>query len=218
MEIVTRGARSIYRFYRRRLFPRLMDLVLSNSTVAQYRRNLLQSVEGEVLEIGFGTGLNLPWYPEHVTHLTAIDPEPAGQAFVKRRIDRSAREVKIVQAAAESLPFESETFDCVVSTWTLCSIGRIDTGLSEIRRVLQPEGRFFFLEHGRSEKPRIQKMQDALTPINRWVSCGCHLNRDFEPILCEQGFELLEFERFRPTGFLRMVDSLYRGVATPVAP
>ena len=122
--------------------------------MAELRSELLADVGGEVLEIGFGTGLNLPHYPEHVRRITTVDPNPGMNKLARRRIAESGIAVDQRALGGEALPFEDETFDCVVSTWTLCSIPEVGRALGEVYRVLRPGGRFVFLEHGLSDDPR----------------------------------------------------------------
>lgn len=136
--------------YRRIIFPRLLDLALSGEGMERYRRQLLAHVQGAVLEIGFGTGLNLPCYPEHIHKITGVDPNPGMGSLARRRIASSPIAVDWQVADAQKLPFPSQSFDSVVSTWTLCSIPNVAKALREIRRVLRAGGKLFFLEHGLS--------------------------------------------------------------------
>lgn len=123
--------------YRRIIFPRLLDLALSGEGMERYRRQLLAHVQGAVLEIGFGTGLNLPCYPEHIRKITGVDPNPGMGSLARRRIASSPIAVDWQVADAQELPFPSQSFDSVVSTWTLCSIPNVAKALGEIRRVLR---------------------------------------------------------------------------------
>ncbi|MFO0769164.1 MAG: class I SAM-dependent methyltransferase, partial [Nitrospiraceae bacterium] len=130
------------------IFPRLMDWALSQEFFLSARQELLAQTAGSVLEIGFGTGLNIPHYPHTVTRVTAVDPVPLLPRRVTNRIGRASVPVSLVYADAEQLPFASEHFDCVVCTFTLCTIPDPISALREVERVLKPEGRFYFLEHG----------------------------------------------------------------------
>src|SRR4051794_39822012 len=122
------------------VFPRLCDWVMDDPRMAKLRREALADVGGEVLEIGFGTGLNLPHYPEHVRRITTVDPNSGMNRLARKRIARSGISVAQQVLGGEQLPFEDETFDCVVSTWTLCSIPDVDRALDEVYRVLRPDG------------------------------------------------------------------------------
>src|SRR5271157_828196 len=129
---------SIMGLYSRLIFPRLCDWSMRNPRMARYRREVLSGADGEILEIGFGTGLNLEHYPEHVRRLTAIDPGVGMARIARRRIERSHIDVDLCVQTAEELPFEDGCFDCVVSTWTLCSIREAQRAIREISRVLKP--------------------------------------------------------------------------------
>ncbi len=138
------------------IFPRLCDWAMRNPRMADLRREAISEVDGEILEIGFGTGLNLGHYPEHVRHLTAVDPGAGMTQIARRRIERSHIDVDLRVQTAEELPFEDGRFDCVVSTWTLCSIRDARRAIGEIGRVLRSGGRYFFLEHGLGEDPGVR--------------------------------------------------------------
>ena len=151
--------------YSRLIFPRLCDWTMRSPSITRLRSEALSEVDGEILEIGFGTGLNLEHYPVHVRHLTAVDPGVGMTRIARRRIEGSHIDVDLRVQTAEELPFEDERFDCVVSTWTLCSIRDGRRAVAEIGRVLKPGGRFLFLEHGLSEEPRIQLRTDNASLI-----------------------------------------------------
>ena len=199
--------------YSRLIFPRLCDWAMRNPRMADLRRMALSEVDGEILEIGFGTGLNLEHFPEHVTHLTAVDPGLGMTRIARRRIERSPIDVDLRVQTAEELPFEDERFDCVVSTWTLCSIQEAGRAVSEIRRVLRPGGEFSFLEHGLSEEPGVQRWQHRLTPLQRRVADGCRLDVDIEALIRERTWAKVRVERFLLESTPRIVGSMYRGVA-----
>jgi len=199
--------------YSQYIFPRLLDMTMASSTVSQYRRDLLQEVAGEVLEIGFGTGLNLAYYPENIEKLTTVDVNAGMTQLAQKRIAETAFPVDTNVLSGESLPFDSESFDSVVSTWTLCSIAKIDQALQEIYRVLKPQGKFFFIEHGLSDNPNVQKWQHRLTPIQKIVGDGCHLNRDIEAFI-RQSFRAVEVKNLRLENQPEIIGYLYQGVAT----
>jgi ubiquinone/menaquinone biosynthesis C-methylase UbiE len=200
--------------YSRHIFPRLCDWAMRRPEMARLRSEVLADVGGDVLEVGFGTGLNLGHYPEHVRRLTAVDPGEGMGRLARRRIARSPVEVDHRIAGAEALPFEDGRFDCVVTTWTLCSIPDVRRALAEIRRVLRPGGRFLFLEHGLAESPGVQKWQHRLTPIQRVLADGCRLDLDVEAVVRGQPFHHVEVDRFLLEGTPRLLGSMYRGVAT----
>jgi ubiquinone/menaquinone biosynthesis C-methylase UbiE len=169
--------------YSRHVFPRLCDWAMRSPPISRLRRELLSEVDGEILEIGFGTGLNLEHYPEHVRHLTAIDPAVGMTRMARRRMERSEINVKLQAQSAEELRFEDGCFDSVVSTWTLCSIRDGTKAIAEISRVLKPGGRFLFLEHGLSDEAGIQRWQSRLTPLQKRLAEGCRLDLDIEALV-----------------------------------
>jgi ubiquinone/menaquinone biosynthesis C-methylase UbiE len=200
--------------YSRIIFPRLCDWVLNDPRMAKLRKELLADVDGEVLEIGFGTGLNLPHYPEHVRRITTIDPNPGMNRIAQRRIARSGIEVDQRVLSGEALPFEDETFDSVVSTWTLCSIPDVERALAEVYRVLKPGGRFVFLEHGLSDDAQVRRWQRWLNPIQRRLADGCRLDLDIEAVVRGQPFRDVKVDRFVMERVPRTHGTMYRGTVT----
>jgi ubiquinone/menaquinone biosynthesis C-methylase UbiE len=201
------------RIYSRLIFPRICDWSMRNPRMARLRREVLSEVDGEILEVGFGTGLNLEHYPENVGHLTAIEPGVGMARISRRRMEPSRVDVDLHVQTAEDLPFEDERFDCVVSTWTLCSIRDGTRAVSEISRVLRPEGRYIFLEHGLGDDPGVQRWQRRLTPIQRRVAEGCRLDVDIEALVRSGPFREVKVELFLLEGMPRIVGSMYRGTA-----
>ncbi|MCX5724899.1 MAG: class I SAM-dependent methyltransferase [Nitrospirae bacterium] len=201
--------------YATQIFPRLMDRLMSGDEFQQLRKLLLQGAHGEVLEIGLGTGLNLPHYPGGLLRLHAVDPAPLLPDRVAQRSRALTFPVQIEQVSAETLPFDDRTFDCVVSTWTLCTIPDPVTALREVRRVLKPDGTFLFLEHGRSEEARIAAWQDRMNPLQRVIGCGCNLNRKIDQLIEQAGLTIRQLERFQMRSVPRLGGAMYRGSAVP---
>lgn len=195
------------------VFPRLMDWVMSGPGFQRLRHELLQSARGEVLEIGLGTGLNLSHYPGGLSRLRAVDPAPLLPDRVAERIARAPFPVELSRISAEQLPYENRCFDCVVSTWTLCTIPDPREALREVRRVLKPTGQFLFLEHGRSDDARTATWQDRLNPIQNVIGCGCNLNRRIDRLITEAGLRIEQLDRFAMEGVPRIGGEMYRGVA-----
>jgi ubiquinone/menaquinone biosynthesis C-methylase UbiE len=195
------------------VFPRLMDWVLSGDRFQRERQHLLAAAKGSVLEIGFGTGLNLPHYPRSLRSLHTADPSAMLPQRVAVRIARVPFPVHIDVLGAERLPYDDATFDCAVSTFTLCTISDPIMALREVRRVLKPEGRFLFLEHGRSDDPHIAKWQDRLNPLENWLGCGCNLNRRIDKLVSVAGFHVQALDRYVLSGLPRIVGEMYRGTA-----
>ena len=202
-------------FYADQVFPHLMDWTLGTRRFQEQREQALASAQGHVLEIGFGTGLNLPHYPQAVTSLTALDPATLLPKTVARRISRGSLPVELVRLSAETLPFEDGRFDCAVSTWTLCTIPNPVAALREVRRVLKPSGTYVFLEHGRSDDAWVAKWQDFFNPIQRVIACGCNLNRPIDALISRGGLKIDRLDRFLLSGVPRIAGEMYRGLARP---
>jgi ubiquinone/menaquinone biosynthesis C-methylase UbiE len=201
-------------FFSKIIFPRLCDVLLNQPQVARQRRELLAAAHGDVLEIGFGTGLNLPHYPERVGKLTTVDPNPGMHRLAQKRVRRSGIEVDQRIQSGERLPFEDNRFDCAVSTFTLCSIEDVAQALSEVFRVLKPGGRFLFLEHGLSPEPAVQKWQHRLNRLHMWLANGCHLDRPIKELVAAQPFAQTDVEEFYLERMPRTHGYLYRGIAS----
>lgn len=199
--------------YSRLIFPRLLDLSMSGKELSRYRQSLLASVCGEVLEIGFGTGLNMPYYGDGVTSLTAIDPNEGMTEIATSRIQSSTVKVDLQTANAEALPMSAESFDAVVCTWTLCSIPNIAQALTEVCRVLKPGGKFFFIEHGLSPDRGVGTWQRRVTPLQRRIADGCHLDRPMASLI-EAVFAQVELKEFYANDLPKLIGYFYQGVAT----
>lgn len=200
--------------YAKFVFPRICDHLLGREFVAQHRRELLSRAGGEVLEIGFGTGLNLPHYPNAVRKLTTVDPNAGMHALARKRLAQTGIEVDHRVLSGERLPFGDATFDCVVSTFTLCSIPEVEAALLELYRVLKPGGCFLFLEHGLSPEPDVQKWQRRLNWFELRFGDGCHLVRDMRALVAAVPFASVDLKQFYLGGFPRTHGYLSRGIAT----
>src|SRR3990172_12907934 len=181
--------------YAKYIFPHILEYVMSSSILVDCRKDTLLEVTGEILEIGFGTGTNLLYYPAHVRKITGVDINLHKHPKTEKRLKSSAIKVDYYPVNAESVPFSDGTFDTVVSTFTLCSINDIHRALSEIVRVLRPNGRFFFVEHGLSPDYKVQKWQHQLNPINKVLSCGCHLNRNIKELVESCNLKILRLDQ-----------------------
>jgi SAM-dependent methyltransferase len=200
--------------YSRMIFPRICDCLMGNPVMNGYRKELLAGVGGDVLEIGFGTGLNLPHYPEHVRKITTVEPSAGMNQMALRRITQSGITVDQRALGGEELPFENDTFDSIVSTWTLCSIPEVERAMGEVYRVLKPGGRFIFLEHGLSDIPKVQRWQRRLNWLQRLLAEGCRLNLNVEAVVKGQPFRNVEMDRFVMDRAPRTHGTMYRGFAT----
>jgi SAM-dependent methyltransferase len=203
-------------FYAKYILPRILEWSAGAPEFGEYRQRALEPACGETLEIGLGTGLNLPYYPEAVTKLTAIDSEIMLEDRVEKRVAACPFPVTRMRLDAQGrLPFEDQTFDTVVTTLTLCSIHDAAAALAEIRRVLKPGGRFVFFEHGRSDDPKVARRQDRFNPIQKIVGAGCNMNRKIDELIENAGFEITSLDRFLLPKAPRILAEMYRGVARP---
>ena len=187
---------------------------MSNSALSHYRAELLKNVKGEVLEIGFGSGLNIPYYPKEIDHITTVDINPGMNSIAEKRIRGNSITVDHRVLSGESLPMTNDTFDSVVCTWTLCSIENVDQAVREVHRVLKPGGKFYFIEHGLSNEAKVQCWQNRLNPLQKFIGDGCNLNRDIKKIIENQNFSRLELETFYMENFPKTHSYSYKGIAT----
>jgi ubiquinone/menaquinone biosynthesis C-methylase UbiE len=201
--------------YAKLIFPPLLEFILSRPRLMQERVRALADARGDVLEIGFGTGLNLSCYPATVTQLTILDPANVLKQKVAERIAAARMPIEKIHLDAKELPFDAGRFDCVVSTWTLCTIPEVDSALREVRRVLKPGGTFLFLEHGQSHDADVAKRQDRWNWLNRIIGVGCNLNRPIDRLVEHAGFELRSLERFQMPKAPRISAETYLGQAVP---
>ncbi|HEX2909827.1 MAG TPA: class I SAM-dependent methyltransferase [Chloroflexia bacterium] len=196
------------------LVPRYIDKAMSQALFTVYRQQVVSQAEGVVLEIGFGSGLNLPHYlAEKVRQLTTVDPSPGGNKLAQPRIKASPIPVEQHLLSAEKLPFPNNSFDTVVSTWTLCGLPKLDEALDEIKRVVKPGGTFLFLEHGLNNNPQTQKWQQRLDPLHCRLPGGCHLNRDIAAYITGH-LQILELNQFVDPKLGKLTGYLYQGKAT----
>jgi ubiquinone/menaquinone biosynthesis C-methylase UbiE len=193
--------------------PRLLDWTMRKMN--ELRPEAIAAAEGDVLEVGFGTGLNLGFYPSAVKSVTGLDPQSIeGLSSLDERLERAAFPVERCTLRADAeLPFDAGRFDCVVTTWTLCSIPDPQRALAEMRRVLKPGGRYVFIEHGRAPSAGTARWQDRLNPLWRRIADGCNMNRPIDRLVEQGGFHLTGLERFRHEG-PSVLAHMYRGVAT----
>jgi SAM-dependent methyltransferase len=203
--------------YSRHVLPRLLEAAMHEPRLGRFREPVLAHARGRVLEIGFGTGANLPWYPEAIRRIETVEPDPAIGARAAPHIAASGRQVITHRLPAERLPFEAGSFDTVVSTFTLCSIPDVAAALGEVARVLRPDGQFLFLEHGLAPDPGVARWQHRLTPLQKRIGGGCHLDRPVLELLARAGLRadpaVLE-ARYAPR-LPRVVGWFTSGVARP---
>ena len=185
--------------YARYVLPRLTHLAMGQVQLKPYRARTIGGARGRVLEIGIGSGRNLPFYGEAVEEIIGVDPSAEMLAFAEPAAAASKRKVTLLPQSAEILPLESSSIDTVVVTWSLCSIAAPGAALREARRVLKPEGQLRFVEHGLSPDPGVQSWQMRLTPLWSYCCGGCHLNRKIDELIRGAGFQIAELA----TGYAR---------------
>lgn len=200
-------------FYRDKVFPLLCEV--ASRQLGAERRALLESAQGQVLEVGFGTGISLTDYPDEISGLVALEPSPGMLKKARKRVGSSSRfSVELVEGVCESLPFSDQAFDSVVSIVTLCSVSDIGASMSEIRRVLRPGGVLLFLEHARQPEPCfIRTVQAGLNEAWGKVTCGCNLTREPLAEMERAGFSVEHLKTLGMGGFPCLVSPIYRGLA-----
>lgn len=196
--------------YSKTIFPVLLEMSMSKPSLAKLRKQLLSEVNGKILEVGFGTGENLKYYPEHVQKITVIDINDELGKKAKEKILESVIDVDYQKVSADQLPFDNNSFDCIVSTFTFCSILNIEKAVAEYYRVLKSGGKLFFLEHGKSSDKKVCFFQNLINPIFKRVACD--INRDIEAIIKTQEFKMLTMKKFYHQNTMKITGFLYMGV------
>jgi SAM-dependent methyltransferase len=202
-------------FYVDRILPRITDLALGRKDLEPLRARVCEGLEGEVLEVGFGSGLNVPHYPEAVERVRAVDPATAGRKLAAGRVAASPTPVEYIGLDGERLPLEDASVDHVLTTWTLCTIPDAAQALAEVRRVLRPGGRFHFVEHGRSPDAEVARRQRRLNPIQQRVFGGCQLDRPIDRLVVDAGLVIDRLDTYYAPG-PKPLAWFYEGVATKV--
>lgn len=185
-------------FYADRILPRLIDRAMRGPDFDEMRGRAAEGLEGTVLEVGFGSGLNLRSYPEQVEKILAVDPAMLGRELAAKRLEACPIDVDFVGLDGAALPLEDASVDMALSTWTLCTIPDVETALSEIRRVLKPGGSFHFVEHGLSPDAGVARWQQRLNGAWMMISGGCHINRPIDRLVRDAGFEVEVTNHYAP--------------------
>ena len=196
--------------YQDRVLPRLLDLAMRQDHLVPYRQRAISQAQGRVLEIGAGSGLNLPYYSSGADEVLGLDPHPKLLALARTR--PSAIRWTPVEASAYAIPLHDASVDTVVSTWTLCSIPDVAQALAEARRVLKPGGKLLFVEHGLAPDAGVRRWQHRLTPVWKRFTGGCHVNRPIPDLVRQAGFDIARLE----TGYIpgpRPMSFTYEGCA-----
>jgi SAM-dependent methyltransferase len=199
-------------FYGEQILPRITNVLLNNREFRRLRARVAAGLSGEVLEVGFGSGLNVPFYPTEVERVFAVDPAVVGRKLAAKRLAASTVPVEPVGLDGENLPLDSESVDNVLVTWTMCTIPSVEAALREMHRVLRPGGRLHFVEHGRAPDTKVARWQDRLNPLQQWWAGGCNLNRPIDHLVTGAGFEMTRLENFYLKG-PKVMGYIYEGVA-----
>jgi ubiquinone/menaquinone biosynthesis C-methylase UbiE len=201
-------------FYEEWILPTLIDLSMRNKRLRPYRERVAGAAEGRVLDVGIGSGLNLPFYARQAQEVFGLDPSPRLLERARRNRQRADVPVRLLEGSAERIPLADRSMDTIVMTWTGCSIPDVRAALMEMRRVLRVGGRLLFVEHGRAPDAGVARWQDRLDPLWLRFSGGCHLNRKIDDLLSDAGFRIDRLE----TGYIpgpRIMTFLYEGAAGP---
>jgi ubiquinone/menaquinone biosynthesis C-methylase UbiE len=200
--------------YERWVLPRLLDLSMRNKEARRYRERVIPEATGRVLEIGSGSGLNLPFYGGRVEHLFALEPSPQLRRMAGRRSKDARFPIEFLDRSAEEIPLERHSVDTAVTTWTLCTIPDAVRALEEMKRVLKPKGVLLFVEHGLAPDPGVRAWQDRLNPLWRRIGGGCNLNRKIDDLIARSGFRLADLKTEYAKG-PKPMSFIYCGRARP---
>jgi ubiquinone/menaquinone biosynthesis C-methylase UbiE len=200
-------------WYRDQILPRAIDLALRGGEFTRLRARVAAGLAGQVLEIGFGSGLNIPYYPASLERVQAIDPAAVGRKLAAKRAAVCPVPIDYIGTDAQTLPADDASVDSVLSTWTLCTIPDASRALAEIRRVLRPGGALHFIEHGLAPDPAVARLQHRLTPFQHRAFGGCHLNRRIDQLVAAAGLELTRIDTYYMKG-PRALGYTFEGIAT----
>lgn len=206
-------------FWTDQIVPRVTDKLLGSKDVMKLRRRAVDGLSGDVVEIGFGSGLNVPLYPSEVDTVYAVEPSMVARDLSRERVDASPARVKFVGLDGAQLPLDDDSVDNALSTFTLCTIPDVVSALGEVHRVLRPGGTFHFLEHGLCPDPAVAKKQHRYNGMQQRLAGGCHLDRPIDALVREAGFVLTDLAHDQMPGpkFMLPWGYLYQGVATKAA-
>jgi len=199
--------------YSERVVPRIINRACGMKTMRPLRRRVCEDLAGDVVEIGFGSGLNIPFYPPAVTRVSAVEPSDVGWKLAGQRLRAATVPVERSGLDGQSLPFPDDSYDAAVSTWTLCTIPDVSGALGELRRVLKPGATLHFVEHGLAPDERVQRWQHRLEPVQKRLFAGCHLTRPIVDLLTDAGFTIAEVDVFYEKGAPKALAAESLGIA-----
>jgi ubiquinone/menaquinone biosynthesis C-methylase UbiE len=195
------------------LLPRIVNVACGMKSSDPHRERVCEGLEGDVVEIGFGSGLNVPFYPDSVNRVAAVEPADVGWKLAAKRIAASPVPIERAGLDGQRLPFADDRFDTALSTWTMCTIPDVAAALAEVRRVLRPGGTFHFLEHGLAPDADVARWQHRLEPVQKRVFGGCKLTREISKLVTDAGFTITEADVFYEEGAPKFLTADTRGVA-----
>lgn len=199
-------------FYGDNVLPRVIDVALGGAKLGKLRARAMEGLSGSVLEIGFGSGTNVPWYPSAVTSVVAVDPSLVGRRLAAKRLAASVVPVSFAGLSGDRIDLDDGSVDTALSTFTLCTVPDEGATLTEIARILRPGGRLYFLEHGRSDDRRVAARQDRFDGLQQRIAGGCHLTRDHAEMLVDAGFSDVQMTTFMIAG-PKIMSFMYAGSA-----
>ena len=199
--------------YRERILPRIADMACGSKKVEPLRRRVCEGLAGEVVEIGFGSGHNVPLYPPTVTRVAAVEPSDLAWKLATKRLRATTVRVERAGLDGQSMPFADDSFDAAVSCWTLCTIPDVAAALREVRRVLKPGGKLHFVEHGLAPDEHVRRWQRRLDPLEKRMCGGCHLTRPIVDLLSTAGFVITDLDVFYEKGAPKFAGADSLGIA-----
>jgi SAM-dependent methyltransferase len=200
-------------FYGAQVVPRILNVACGVKAVEPLRRRVCAGLEGDVVEIGFGSGHNVPFYPAAVTLVAAVEPADLGWRLAGKRLRTAGVPVRRAGLDGQSLPFADDSYDAALSTWTLCTIPDVAAALREVRRVLKPGGSLHFVEHGLAPEEHVRRWQRRLEPMQMRVCGGCHLTRPVVDLLTSAGFVITDLDVFYDAGSPKFEGAQSLGIA-----